>query len=133
MLTARVPARLSAQEVCMWGNAPIRTRRRRRRRRSDGALAATADESCAPFGLFLRVVFCFVLWLLGDRIAGPAPKETPLLCFHTIRILFSFFIPLSINTVGVKVTVRRRIKEKHTKSEDETSIHVVMPTHSESV
>lgn len=56
MLTARVPARLSAQEVCMWGNAPIRTRRRRRS--SGGALAATADESCAPFGLFSVFLFC---------------------------------------------------------------------------
>lgn len=131
MLTARVPARLSAQEVCMWGNAPIRTRRRRRS--SGGALAATADESCAPFGLFFRV---FVLFCRYSETGSPdrhRKKSLTALFSHDKDFLFSFFIPLSINTVGVKVTVRRRIKEKHTKSEDETSIRVVIPTHSETV
>lgn len=81
---------------------------------------------------FFRVLFCFVVTRRPDRRTG-VEREAAALFSHDKDFIFFFVIPLSINTVGVKVTVRRRIKEKHTKSEDETSIRVVIPTHSETV
>lgn len=44
MLTARVPARLSVQEVCMWGSGPIRTQREEKEE------AALAAKLCSVWG-----------------------------------------------------------------------------------
>lgn len=92
MLTARVPARLSAQEVCMWANAPIRTRRRRRRSGGRGGAAALSQrlpmKVALRLGFFFRVLFCFVVTRRPDRRTGIEREAAALFSHDKDLILF---------------------------------------------